>query len=138
MFVNIYSNINLLCNYLRIGTGVPCGDMIFSKLDHLGSSHVHTARTSTNLDSNIDNNPDIDSRGSAHLWRVLGKWRVVESLGCGDTRLLLHPRVLAGQEVLGFVLALGEVGEVPVLRSIINIKRSAPDIWILPVSYARR
>ena len=70
--------------------------MILSKLDHLGSSHIDTARTTSNL------------RG------VFRKRSVVGGLGSGDTGLLLNPRVLARQEVLGLLLALGEVREVPV------------------------
>ena len=113
--------------------------MIFSKLDHLGSSHVHTARAATNLNSNIDKSQIIGSNVDpvSHLRCVLGKWSVVECLRCGHTRLLLHAGVLAGQEILGFVLALGEVGEVPVKTLSVNTKFYTRDIKNIPVSNSR-
>ena len=105
--------------YLRIGTGVPGGDVIFSKLDHLGSSHVHTARTATNLNSKIDKNQIINSSVDqvSHLRRVLGKRSVMWSLESRHTWLLLDTRILSTEELPGLLLALGEVGQVPVSHS---------------------
>ena len=36
------------------------------------------------------------------------------SLGSGEARLLLYTRILASEELLGLLLALSEVGQVPV------------------------
>ena len=90
--------------------------MISSKLDHLGSPHIDSPRTATDLNQEHDESFFFQLK-TVYLRRVLGKRGVMWSLESRHTWLLLDTRILSTEELPGLLLALGEVGEVPVSHS---------------------